>query len=1099
MNKKYLILAVLVSVFSSLMALDSNLKAIENKGQWNEKAIFKSKLTIGNLFFEKNGFAYQFLSEDFINHLEHHNHGKEEEKDESFKFHNLRVEFLNSNSVNPVGKSSSKTLYNYYLGNNKSKWASGAKAYGLIQYPNLYNGIDLNAYENDGNFKYDFIVQPNADVSKIELQYKGYESIRVESGDLVVETSVNTVREKRPIAFQNIDGKRVEVECGFELNNKGVFTFKFPNGYDKSKELIIDPDLIFSTYSGSLGDNWGYTATYDQAGNAYSGGIAFDDLGNGYPVTPGAYQNFYAGGRADVAISKFSDDGSNLIYATYLGGVEDENPMSLVVNSNNELIILGNTNSSDFPTTSGVIDPTNNGGYDIFLTVLSSNGTALEASSFIGGTANDGFNDMTYFYGDEYRSEVIVDNQNNIYVVSNTSSNNFPTTAGAFDETFNGGGQDACIFKTNEDLTQILWSTFLGGNNADRASGITLDENKDVYICGGTGGAGFPTTVGVINETYQGGINIDGMDNGGGLTFQGPSDGFVSKISADGSNLMASTFLQDSNFSFDLAYLVEIDYDGDVYVVGNTEGNYPITSGAYNAGNSPQFIHKMSPDLTNTIFSSTLGNGNNEDYIVPTAFVIDVCGRIYYAGWTGSLSFLSTGNSVFNLPITVDAFQSTTDGQDFYLAAYEDEMTGLHYGSYFGGNTARGEHVDGGTSRFSPEGLVYQAVCAGCGGTSAFPTTPGVWAETSGNDPNGNCNAAVFKMEFFQGLVVADIINLPDDNDTTTNFSDTTFCIPYTVSFENNSRNGEDYIWIFPNGDTLYTDSDSSVTFTFEDPGSFTISLVASNDGPCLAVSSDTTHFNFAVNDTPSVDFQFPIGDKYCNKAQVFFDIESDHVEKNVWIFGDGNTLTTNSDTAFFYTYTQPGTFYPMMISYNDSICAWDQTDTTRHEITIFPEPNVYAGEDTLIYYGDSVQLNGCCGNGIYSWRPNQFLTDSSLISPIAYPDSDMVFTLRITDSLGCFAEDEIQIFLTEQPYIPEPIIPNVITPNDDGINDFFLIKDILAEPYTVTIYNRWGKQVYQSVDYQSDFDGGELSDGLYFYELKNVTESYKGWLQILR
>ena len=254
-------------------------------------------------------------------------------------------------------------------------------------------------------------------------------------------------------------------------------SFDFPYGYDKSNDLIIDPTLIFSTYSGSISDNFGYTATYDNDGYLYSGSTAF---GVDYPTTLGAYQQSFQGGVTDIAITKYDTTGTYRIYSIYLGGTSDELPHSMVVNSNNELFVLGTTGSADFPVTQDVVQPVFNGGTsyfpsglgvsfangsDMFITKINKNGGALLSSTFLGGTNNDGLNissKLKYNYADEVRGEIDVDINNNIYVSSSTSSNDFPVTQNAFNQNFSGD-QDGCIIKMDNQLSTIIWSSYLGG------------------------------------------------------------------------------------------------------------------------------------------------------------------------------------------------------------------------------------------------------------------------------------------------------------------------------------------------------------------------------------------------------------------------------------------------------------------------------------------------------------------------------------------------------------------------------------------------------------------------------------------------------------
>ncbi|HCK21445.1 MAG TPA: PKD domain-containing protein, partial [Bacteroidetes bacterium] len=235
--------------------------------------------------------------------------------------------------------------------------------------------------------------------------------------------------------------------------------------------LIIDPVQIFGSFSGSTSDNWGYTATFDNSGHLYGGGIVF---GTGYPTVTGSYDATFNAGQIDMGISKFSADGSDLLWSTYLGGSGNDIPHSMIVNNAGELLIYGTSGSSDFPMAGSPFDNTFNGGpsvsinsgfilfgtgVDIVLAKLSSDGSSLESSTYLGGSETDGFNiagATEYNYGDHARGEIVVDALDNIYVASSSQSDNFPVTAGCFDNSYNGG-QDAVIFAMNNDMSSLLW------------------------------------------------------------------------------------------------------------------------------------------------------------------------------------------------------------------------------------------------------------------------------------------------------------------------------------------------------------------------------------------------------------------------------------------------------------------------------------------------------------------------------------------------------------------------------------------------------------------------------------------------------------------
>ena len=281
-----------------------------------------------------------------------------------------------------------------------------------------------------------------------------------------------------------------------------------------------------------------------------------------------------------------------------------------------------------------------------------------------------------------------------------------------------GGPQDGVVFKLNTDLSSILWSTYLGGNNDDAVYDVVLDQNNNLYIAGGTNSVNFPTTTGVLSPAIHGGV-----------------DGFITHLNATGSTILASTFIGTPDY--DQTYFVELDPYGDVYTTGQTEGLYPVSAGVYSNAGSSQFIHKMNATLDTTIYSTVFGNGNRIPNISPTAFLVDTCLNVYVAGWGRCLSLgVFTNGNNSNMPITPNAHQSWTDGCDFDFFVLNSTATAPAYATYFGGGMSQ-EHVDGGTSRFDKNGVIYEAVCAGCGGYNDFPTTPGVVSNTNNS---GNCN-----------------------------------------------------------------------------------------------------------------------------------------------------------------------------------------------------------------------------------------------------------------------------------------------------------------------------------------------------------------------
>ncbi|MES2621226.1 MAG: hypothetical protein V4615_10270, partial [Bacteroidota bacterium] len=750
----------------------------------------------GKLIAEKNAIGFLMWDGEAINEA-HHYH-----KVAGINAHFFKIHFRNANPAPEIVSSEKEKVYrNYFIGNDPSRWAGNVSLFKKISYQDLWNGIDANVYGSGDALKYDFKVQPHADVSKVQLQYEGAENLRISEGELRYKTSVAEFRELAPYAYQTINGKQKEVKCEYVLDAAAnTVSFSFPNGYDQNYELVIDPTLVFSTYTGSTTDNWGYTATYDNQGNMYVGGYVNDvDFGTGYPTTPGAFQLSFGGGTGsgqgtgsgidfacDMGISKFSDNGTQLLYSTYVGGLDNETPHSLVVDNNNNLIIYGVSYSTNYPVTAGAFDVSQNGLGDIVVTKLNAAGSALLASTFVGGSGDDGINfdpeeftsgNLKWNYGDQNRGEVIIDAQENIYIASCTKSSNFPVSASAPQGSF-GGGQDGCVFKLSANCQSLLYSTYLGGANDDACYSLDITNSGEAYVCGGTMSTNFPGTSGSINASYLGGLY----------------DGFVTHINSGGTQILHSSLIGTNED--DQVYFVKLDAAGDVYFVGQTTGSYPVSAGVYSNPGSGQFIGKVQPDLSSHIYSTVFGNGAGEPNISPTAFLVDTCENVYVSGWTNNSSHFNQNsccpkffNPGLNMPLTSDATQSTTDGVNFYFFVVNKDAQNLLYGSYFGASGSF-EHVDGGTSRFDKRGVIYQAICAGCGrgnGRPQTPTTPGVWSPTN---QSSNCNLLGLKIAF----------NLTGTDVRLNAFPRTNGCVPLTVQFNSNGSTTQNLQWDFADG-----------------------------------------------------------------------------------------------------------------------------------------------------------------------------------------------------------------------------------------------------------------------------------------------------------
>lgn len=943
---------------------------------------------------DTEGFTFQLYDADALRNIHVEKSGGDFSDVGS---HVIKTRFTGANaSLHFENSDPSQHYFNYFLGNDQSRWASRIYSYRWVKRKNLYNGIDLKVYRNEGNLKYDLIVEPEADPTQIEINYDGADSLVLRKGQLHVYTSVRHYIEQPPFAYQMDGPKLIRVACQYALDGQNL-TFVFPDGYDPSKTLTIDPEISFSSYVGSTQSSFGYTATYDDDGNLYAGSIAF---GNGYPITAGAFESGHSGGTIDIGISKFNADGTQLMYSTFLGGTGNESPHSLVVNGNNELFVLGSTGSDNFPTTPDSFSPGFNGGNnltfniaygfshssgtDIIVAKFNSDGTDLLASTYVGGSGNDGIStdaNIEYNYGDAFRGEIIVDDDGFVYVASVTGSQDFPITPGAAQPAYGGGSTDGCLFKLSPDLSDMVWATYHGGSGGDACFSVQLAEDGSAYAAGATTSSNLPMGNDALNPNFLGGI-----------------DGFVSRFSQNGQNLLAGTYLGTT--SYDEAFFVQLDTEGDVYVVGQTDGSYPVTVNVYNNPSSGQFVHKLDPNLTSSLLSTVVGNGNGGPNISIAAFLVSNCDQIYISGWGGNTNQSAGGVSTSTtngLPITTDAFQSSTDGSDFYLMVLSPDAEELVYATFFGGSSSN-EHVDGGTSRFDKRGTVYQAVCAGCGGNDDFPTQPGVWSEENPSSlAHGQCNLGVFKFDL--STITANIsIDGPDE-----------VCIGDDVSFINNSSVADGYEWSFGG---LGNSNDVAPSFSFDESGTYTITMIASHSNECI--ESDTASIQVTV--LPPADIAVSPGTTICagDSVELFAEGEGEFSWSPA---GQVDYPSSSNPTVWAETAT---TFTVLL----DAACG-EATATIEVEVW---EEDFGTGEDQQICLGQSVGISAF-GGGTYQWTPAETLNNANSQNPQASPVESTNYQVEITSPNGCVYSSSVSIEV-----LPGP--PEVETTEEVAICD---------------------------------------------------------------
>lgn len=599
----------------------------------------------------------------------------------------------------------------YLKGNDPARWRRNIPLYEAVRYASVYPGIDLVYYGKEGRLEYDFLVSPGADPGVIKLKIEGAEKIRLDSqGNLLMQGGDFQWVMQSPQVYQEREGRRTAVAGSFALLDDRQIGFRL-GFYDPQLPLVIDPVLGYSTLLGGHTvlaglDEQGRGLAVDTAGCAYVCGMTYS---NDFPTTAGAYDSTY-NGNGDVFVAKLNPQGSGLVYSTYIGGSQNDWSHCLALDAANQTVVTGYTHSFDFPVTPGAYQTTKGGGSsnieDAYVFKLSADGSSLVFSTFLGGDQPDwgeglaldaagniyvtGITYSTVFptsatafqkiyagngdafvvklnstasallYGtllggslQEYGFGLAVDGSGSAYVTGRTNSDNFPTTAGAFQETYHHGNMDAFITKLNGDASALVYSTYLGGSGYDFGHGIALDAQGNAYVTGGSASFDFPTTPGAFQTDNKGPIQA----------FEGGGDAFVVKLNAAGSALGFSTLLGGLNFR-DEGHALALDAQGNVYVTGLTWSyDFPLASpiqalhqqGATGVNSADAFVSKFNPSGSRLIFSTYLG-GILYDW--GHAIALDGKGRIYIVGDTSSVDF----------PVTPNAYQKTLNTQDAFIA-----------------------------------------------------------------------------------------------------------------------------------------------------------------------------------------------------------------------------------------------------------------------------------------------------------------------------------------------------------------------------------------------------------------------------------------------
>ncbi|MEX2597401.1 MAG: gliding motility-associated C-terminal domain-containing protein [Salibacteraceae bacterium] len=964
---------VLIVFFNGFAIVAQSSAFVQNKGQWTEEVIAQFDFQHSSLWFLEDRVRVSAIDQqNAVRAVEAmHCHGELQGQVHGHVYDMIFGSTVHT-SADLLGEQ--QAYLNYFLGEDRSKWASEVLQYQKLVMHEVHRGVDVSWEIENGYPKYTFYVGKNAEADEVFVEYEGIRSLKVSNdGKLIIGLKSFESIEQKPFAFQWYNNQKIEVECGFRVEGNRVF---YDLGeFNRDYMLYIDPVIMASTFSGSSAEAFGHSATFDGPGNIYSAGRVF---GSGYPTdtgsfdmdfngplnpTPSTYANSY-----DICISKYNPNGSGLIYSTYLGGSSQELPHSIIVNNSNELHVLGSTNGSDFPTTITAYDTSHNGGQDIFITKFSADGSQLLGSTFLGGPGSDGVNNIIESYADDYRGEIVVDDSGSIYIASFSSSNAFPTTTNAI-QSSNAGQQDAVVAKLDATLSNVMFSTYLGGAGDDGAFGIKVAAQGGVYVGGSTGGQNFP-----VNSTGNGVFpNYIG----------GNSDVFVLKLNAEASSILESTYYGTVNREH--AFFLELDELENVYLFGWSNGNISSSLGVYQGPTLGSFISKLSPELDSVHWECGFGQFS------PSAFLVDVCSHIYVSGQTSVDIFNppTFGGPYYQMDLTTFDTLNAINNQGsggFYLMTLSPDASTLESSFFYAPDSA---HVDGGTSRFDKRGFVYQNVCD-C--TGDFPTTP--WAHQQNsqvsvppNMPSNVCDNCVFKIDFELPLVAAYASGVPTQG-----------CAPLEVEFTNQGSQGSNHFWDFGDGSTS---NDSTPVHVFDSAGVYTVQYAVTDTFGCNA--ADTAYVVVSVIEESAT---IEIDTIQCSLTAVLSAADSS-ASSYLWSNGDTTQSTTIDSSGVYWLiahYAQCG------LDTDSVFVDWQKppvfslpSDTGVCELGF-----ELVGPDSLDNYlwssGDSTQVIQINQTGIYSLSVSQggcVYTDSIGID-VAYAN------FNVSDTSLC--EDELEL-----------------------------------------------------------------------------------------
>jgi Beta-propeller repeat len=568
----------------------------------------------------------------------------------------LRVRLVRANSNAALaGEALVPGHSNYFLGNDQSTWRTQVEQFAQVRYRNVYPGVDLIYYGNQQQLEYDFIVAPGADPDAIRMAYRGAQRLFIDAqGDLRIKTASGELIQRKPVVYQTINGQKKWVESRFILDRHGLdreVSFRLA-AYDTRLPLVIDPVLVYSSFLGGSGEDAILAIAVDPSGSVTMVGStqSIDFPTRAAVVATNSNQT-------DAFVTKFNPAGNALIYSTYLGTLASCPPApclitqatAVAVDGTGNAYVTGRTQAPDFPIHDAFQPLFGGGGFDIFVTKLSPDGSALVYSTYLGGNETD------------QATGIAIDSAGSAYVTGCNELGNFPTHNPYQSSNKANATCTGIVSKFTPDGSALVYSTYFGGTGEDMPSGIAVDSSGDAYIAGATSSTDLPTK-NPLQATSKGVVGFTG---------------FVTEFNPSGNALVYSTYLGGSNVG--QVNAIAVDSKGNTYVVGETLATDFPTQNAFLATNTGDgFVSVLAPGGTSFIYSTYFP-------ALPTALAVDSSGDAYFAGANTPAVPLPTQNPI---QATSHVARNNAVGTNAFISEFNPAGSALLFSSYLGGSSS---------------------------------------------------------------------------------------------------------------------------------------------------------------------------------------------------------------------------------------------------------------------------------------------------------------------------------------------------------------------------------------------------------------------------